>query len=144
MNVEARIFGEIAAGGIREPLDSNYDLMPQIADGAGPTRQAFGAGQADRSEQHQAQDLVQQDFRDELDFEADTEIGAAADGAKMAGEDSMGLVKGAPDPVKRNLPAISLKGAAQSIGTMGAHKSRIAGAKDVVNRGARTFGPWAC
>jgi len=143
MNVKARIFGEIAARGIGESLDHNSDLMPQIADGAGQTRQASGAGQADRSYQHQAQELMQQDFRDELGFEADTEIGAAADGAKMAGHNPMSFVKRAPYPMEGNLPAISLKGAAQSIGTLGAHKPQIAGAEDVVNCGTRTIGPLA-
>ena len=143
MNVKARIFGEIAARGSGESVDNNSDLMSHIADGAGQTSQPFRAGQAYRGDQHQAQTLVQQDFRDELRFKVDTEIGAAADGAKMAGHDSMSFVKGAPYPLQRNLPAISLKGPAQSIRTLGAHKSQIAGAEDVVNCGARTLGPLA-
>ena len=44
MDVKARIFGEIAARGSGESLDNNSDLTSQIADGAGQTRQPFGAG----------------------------------------------------------------------------------------------------
>ena len=83
--VQAGVFGEISGRGIGETFDDGSDLMAKIADGASQAGQAVRPGQAQRSGKREAQRLVQQEFGDELGFEADAEIGAAADGAKMCG-----------------------------------------------------------
>ena len=127
--------------GARKTFDCGGNLAANIAYGGSQAGKSVWPGQAQRTGEREAQELMQHEFGDQPGFEGDAEIRAAADGSKVLRDDVLGFIEDAPDPVQSDLAAVALEGAAQSMGAPTADEIEIVGSEDMLDGFGGTFVP---